>query len=42
METRDTRKERDKKKNVVGPEYPGEGAINNSMIAGSTAVQDLL
>ena len=24
--------------NLVGPEYPGEGAINNILIAGSTDI----
>ena len=28
--------------NMVGPEYLGEGAIYNDMVAGSTAVKDLL
>ena len=26
--------------NLVGPEYPGEGAMNNILIAGSTDIQE--
>ena len=44
--TQKNQKERklDKKKshNQVGPEYPGEGAMHNILIAGSTDIQDLL
>ena len=42
----DAKKEENKKsgrrKNMGGPEYPGEGAIYNNMVAVSTAVKDLL
>ena len=31
-----------KEMRMVGPEYPGEGAISKILIAGFTAVEDLL
>ena len=31
-----------KEMRMVGPEYPGEGAMSKIIIAGSTAVEDLL
>ena len=33
---KENRKTKKKAENLVGPEYPGEGAMNSILIAGST------